>query len=138
MKVFCKTNNIFDLVNTYTIDRLKKYISLSDGQLNLELNTEYVVYGILFRDNAPWYYLCLYEDDEYPSPFPADLFDISDGRLSSYWKLLFVKQREGEVLSSLVFNEWRKDPSFYERLIDGDPEAVKLFTKYRQLLDHEY
>lgn len=136
MKALCRINNILKIKDSSITRRLQKYIHLPDGQLNLEKNREYCIYGIVFRDDSPWYYLCL-DDDISPSPYPAELFDVSDERLSLYWKLSTVDQGEGETLSSLVFDEWAKDPSFYERLIDDDPEAVELFEKYRQLMDQE-
>lgn len=46
-------------------------------------------------------------------------------------------QFDSEILSSLVFDEWAKDPSFYERLIDEDSEAIELFGKYRCLMNQE-
>ncbi len=137
MKVLCEINNILELDDNSTVNRLKQYIHLPDGQLNLEINNEYCVYGILFRDNSPWYYLCLDEDDEHPTSYPAELFNVTDGRLSSYWRISEKIYPNGAVMSSIVFEEWSKDSSFYERLIDDDPEAICLFGKYRKLMDNE-
>ncbi|WP_299371609.1 hypothetical protein [uncultured Kiloniella sp.] len=137
MKVLCEINNILKLDNSSTIDRLKKYIRLSDGVLNIEKSKEYCVYGIIFRDNSPWFYLCLDEDDEYPTPYPAELFSIVDGHQSSFWRLSYISYPNGEVTSLLVFEEWSKDISFYERLLDDDPKAIKVFRKYRSLMDEE-
>lgn len=136
MKALCAINNIFEIKEGVTLDRIKKYIHLSDGELFLEKNIEYCVYGILFRDNAPWFYLCLEEDDESPSPYPAELFEITDARLSSYWRLGTEVSTSG-VVTTIVFDEWAKDPSYYERLVDGDPNAVELFKKYRVLMNRE-
>ena len=136
MKVLCTINNILEIKDVVTLDRMKKYIHLSDGQLDLEINVEYCVYGIIFRDNSPWYYLCLDEDDESPSPYPADLFKVTDDRLSSYWKLSTQAVTNG-VMSSMVFDEWANDLSFFERLIDDDPSAIELFKKYQGLMNKE-
>lgn len=136
MKVVCKVNNLNSLSDERLLERLKKYIFMPGGEIDLELGREYTVYGVIFRDNSPWYYLCSEEYDEYPKPFAAEFFNVSDDRLSSYWKLS-VDQGEEKILSSLAFDEWVKDPSFYERLIEDDPEAVELFGKYRQLMDQE-
>lgn len=137
MKVVCKVNNLNDFLDKKISKRLKKYIFVSDGSTNLVIGRKYTVYGVVFWDNSPWYYLCSEEYDEYPIPFAADFFAILDGRLSSYFRLSAVSENDGEILSSLVFYEWAKDSSFYERLIDGDPEAVELFGKYKQLMDQE-
>ena len=110
---------------------------MPDGEIDLEVGREYTVYGLVFWDNSPWYYLCAEDYDEYPKPFAAEFFDVLDARLSSHWKLSVVEQGEGEILSSLVFSEWAKDPLFYERLIEDDSKAVELFEKYRQLMDQE-
>jgi len=136
MKVLCTINNIFEIEESVRLERIKKYIHLSDGQLNLEKNVEYCVYGVVFRDNAPWYYLCLDEDDESPTPYPAELFKIIDERLSSYWRISTEDSTSG-VMSSIVFDEWANDPSFYERLVDGDPSAIELFKNYQSLMNKE-
>lgn len=130
MKVVCEINNILELSDDSAIERIKKYVFLSDGQLNLEKNREYCVYGIAFRDNSPWYYLCLGEDDESPTAYPADLFKITNGRLSSCWRLSAQE-------SSLVFEEWANDSSFYERLVDDDPSAIEQFKSYQDFMNKE-
>lgn len=136
MKVVCKINNIFDINDGETLERIKKYILLTDGQLNLEKNNEYCVYGVIFRDNSPWYYICLDEDDESPTPYPAELFKVTDDKFSSYWRLTTENTKFG-VVSSLVFEEWANDPLYFENLVDDDFEAVGLFSKYRKLMNEE-
>jgi hypothetical protein len=130
MKVVCETNNIFELPDSCAVERINKYILLTDGQLNLEKNKEYCIYGIVFRGNSPWYYLCLDEDDESPTAYPFELFKITDGRFSSYWRLSTKE-------SSIVFEEWANDLSFYERLVDGDSSAREQFKSYQSLMDNE-
>lgn len=136
MKVLCEINNIFEIKDTVTLERIKNYIHLSDGQMELDKNVEYCVYGIIFRDNAPWYYLCLDENDESPSPYPASLFKVTDDRLSSYWRLSTQTVTNG-IISSMVFEEWANDSSFFERLIDGDPSAIESFKKHQDLINKE-
>ncbi|QTL37374.1 hypothetical protein [Pseudoalteromonas viridis] len=137
MKVVCKVNNLNSLSEENVINRLKKYISMPEGEVDLDVGKEYTVYGVVFWDSSPWYYICVEEYDEYPKPYPAEFFSVSDERLSSYWRLSVIAQEERETLSSLVFNEWAKDLSFYERLIEGDFEASEQFNKYRQLMNKE-
>jgi len=137
MKVICKLNNLNDISDLEVAARLKRYIFMPDGELDLQLGKEYTVYGIEFRDNCPWFYICQEDDDEYPKPFPADIFGITDDRLSPYWKLLFINQDNGKHKSSFNFQEWADDISFYENLIDGDEQAVATFSKYKKLMDIE-
>lgn len=93
--------------------------------------------GWFFWDNCPWFYLCPEDYDEYPKPFSSVFFDVVDDTLSPHWKLSSVSQGEYEALTSLVFDEWAKDSSFYEKLIEGDSEAVDIFAKYRNIMDQE-
>lgn len=137
MKVICRINNLNSLSDERLLKRLKKYIRMPEGEIDLEIGKEYTVYGIVFWDNSPWYYICSEDYDEYPKPFAAEFFEIIESHLSFYWRLSTVDQGEGEILSSLVFDEWAKSPDFYERLIESDYEAMDLFNKYRQLMDQE-
>lgn len=137
MKVLCVINNIYQLKEISTVERLKKYIHLSDGQLNLEKNKEYNVYGVFFRDNSPWYYINIDDETLEPTLYPAEVFNITNKNLSSYWQLSSIIYPDGIKVTSLVFDEWAKDSLFYERLIDGDPEALALFKKYKILMDKE-
>lgn len=138
MRVICRANNFSSFTDKYLLSRLAGYISNPDGEVDLELGKEYTVYGVVFWDNSPWYYLCVEEDDEYPRPFAAEFFGVLDGRLSSYWRLSTVSQENGGILSSLVFDEWAKDPLFYENLLDDEINALEIFKKYRQLMNQEW
>jgi hypothetical protein len=137
MKVVCRINNLNNIANTHVLERLKKYLSKPDGEIDLDIGREYKVYGVVFWDNCPWYYIFPEDYDEYPKPFSAEFFDMVDDKLSPHWKLSSFSQGEYESSTSLVFDEWAKDPSFYESLIEGDSEAVYTFTRYRNMIDKE-
>ena len=138
MKVVCKINNLNRIDDPVLLTQLKRYHLSSDGEVDLLEGNEYLVYGVLFRDNTPWYYLCSGEDDSYPKPFSSDLFIVSDDRISQYWKLSVVKHENSKVTTSLVFSEWAKDQMFYENLLDGGINEIELFEKYRQLMEREH
>ena len=137
MKVVCKFNNLKDISDPDALERIRKYISKPDGEVDLSVGKEYMVYGIVFWDNCPWLYLCPEDYDDYPKPFALEFFDIVDDMLSSYWKLSSFSNGVGEATTSLVFDEWANDPLYYESLIDGDPEAEVIFAKYRGIIDQE-
>jgi hypothetical protein len=137
MKIVCKTSNRNEFTDEGVEERLRKHIRSPGGETDLEVGKEYVVYGVVFWDNAPCYYICLEAKDTYPVPYPADYFDVIDDRLSSCWELSFEPSRNGRAASSLVFHEWAEAPRFYERLIEGDPASEKLFQEYRDRMDFE-
>ncbi|WP_259699404.1 hypothetical protein [Pseudomonas brassicacearum] len=126
-----------DKLSPETLTRLKRYISLPDGELDLEIGKEYVVYGIEFWDNCPWLYLCPDDYDEYPIPVAADFFETIDKRLSTHWQLNSKEASNSENQTQLVFSEWVSDESFYENLISGEKYAEVIFDKYRKIMDAE-
>lgn len=139
MKVRCILNNLnSEKLTPATSTRLKRYMNHPDGELDLELAKEHVVYGIEFWDNCPWYYLCTDEHDEYPIPLAADLFEVIDKRLSGQWQLYFEESDNGHNHTRLAISEWTTDKVFYENLISGDPQAEETFKKFRQIMDAEF
>jgi hypothetical protein len=82
-------------------------------------------------------YLCTDHDNEYPTPFAADFFKITDKRLSAHWQLNFKGASNSENQTQLVFFEWATDKLFYESLIDGDDQAEATFEKYKKIMDAE-
>ena len=135
MKVVCKANNLNYFSDERLLKRLKACIN-SGGQIDLEIGREHTVYGVVYWDDNPWHYICSEEYDEYPVPKAAEFFNVLDNKLSSHWRLSVI-EKEG-IESTIVFEGQAKDPlSFYADLLDGDPEAIALFRKYRELMDCE-
>ncbi|MGX4727635.1 hypothetical protein [Pseudomonas corrugata] len=138
MKVICRINNIND--GSLAPDanmRLRRYVSMPDGELNLEIDKEYIVYGIELRDDCPWFYICDEDYDEYPLAYAADFFEIADRRLSAYWQLNYKCTGINERQTQFFFEEWALDENFYENLISGEEQAVATFAKLRKLMDAE-
>ncbi|WP_162889498.1 hypothetical protein [Pseudomonas parafulva] len=136
MKVICKIDGLYGIKDVGVIERLEKYINFPDGNFGLVLDREYSVYGIVLWENSPFAYVFLDEEDDYPTPVAMDFFEISDAALSKYWVLSYFPQKS-ESPSCLVFGEWAQDPSFYEKLIEGDAAAIDVFNRYRSLMDSE-
>src|SRR5437016_2680979 len=105
MKVVCKINNLHGIEDFGVFTRLKRYISTSSGALDLQVGKEYIVYGVEFWDNCPWFYLCTEGEDEYPKPFAADFFEITDKRISKCWTLVTSPCEGDENSTRLVFEE---------------------------------
>ncbi|MCP1452647.1 hypothetical protein [Pseudomonas kilonensis] len=138
MKAKCTIDNLnSSRLSLETLARLKQYISRPDGELDLAIGKEYVVYGIEFWDNCPWLYICRDNYDEYPVPVAADFFEITDKRLSTHWQLNSKEASNNKNQTQLVFSEWASDELFYENLISGDKHAEATFDKYRKVMDAE-
>ena len=82
MKVKCKTNKIDQSFTQDTSIRLKRYISIGDSELDIEVGKEYTVYGVEFWDNCPWVYIFPEPYDEYPKPFELDFFEVTEKKMA--------------------------------------------------------
>ena len=107
MKVVCKANNLNYFSDERLLKRLKACIN-SGGQIDLEIGREYTVYGVVYWDDNPWYYICSEEYDEYLVPKAAEFFNVLDNKLSSHWRLSVI-EKEG-IESTIVFEGQAKDP----------------------------
>ncbi|WP_370600361.1 hypothetical protein [Pseudomonas nitroreducens] len=138
MKVICKINNLGDISNAVSRERIGRYIFLPDGELDLVTGREYVVYGVVFWDGCPWLYVCPEEHDEYPKPYAIEFFDVVDSRVSEFWRFSSSFEAKGGVMNvSLVFEEWAVSPVFYENLVDGNSDCIRIFEGYRKLMNEE-
>lgn len=133
MIVKCITSNVNLLSSDRTKGRIKRYIQRSDGLLPFQTGDRFTVYGLVFRDNCLWYLICTTEHDESPTPYPSEVFEIISGEISKYWGI--TGKGNGNSEFYLSFKEWTKN--FFERLIDGDPEAINMFLDYRKKMDEE-
>jgi hypothetical protein len=139
MKVRCIRNRIEELPNENIRNWLKKSHLRLDEDCPIEFNKmqEYVVYGIVFCDSHPFYFLCDEKDAEYPTPNYAGFFDVLDDRISKFWRLDYKSNDNGDAWTFLIHKDWASDPMFYENLIDGNETEVKLFQKYKKEMDDE-
>jgi hypothetical protein len=139
MKIRCKINKLSDIQDKSVVEYLRRHIHLdNDEELRLSVGRVYNVYGIVFWDGCPWYYICEEDSDIYPKPKSAEFFEVVDDRLSAYWTLEHHRNSLGNCCLSLVFREWANNELFYEQLIDESSLEVETFNKYRKLIDNEF
>ena len=137
MKVRCTSNNLFSIKNEKILKKISPYICKTDGELDIETNVIYTVYGIEVWENHPWYYVCT-DNDEYPTPYSSVFFEVIDERLSSHWILHTSTDKTGDFHTKFMIKEWAKDPLFYENLIDGEEGTTYIFEKSKKIMDSEY
>lgn len=110
-----------------------------ETEFPLVVGKDYVVYGITLHLGYVWYYL---EDEHYayyPVWNPSPLFEATDGKISKYWRYGYHADRNrDEVNVIFAFKEWVDDPYYYDKLTDGEEEAVMVFRHYKKLMDVEF
>ena len=111
------------------------------GELPVQVGRYYTVYALLLTDLGSWGFILEDESDPYPVAFPLALFQVSHNRLSRYWRYGGRQPAFSGALRKatgiLAFSEWVDDHRYYEWLVDGDPKAEAVFSKYKKLIDEE-
>jgi hypothetical protein len=137
MRVKCCKNRLSQFDNSAVVARLRRSYHYDD-EIPIEVGKASTVYGVVFRDNIPWFYLCDGPDYDWPTPKAADFFEVIDDRLSQHWRLALDLRPDGNTDAYLVFPEWSRDLAFYERLVGGRREEVAIFARYRAQIDAEF
>lgn len=142
MKVKCiaNTNSVLPNKLLELQPSLKKYLSFP-----LKINKEYLVYTLEIQHGYAWYFICDEERNcNSPCPFwnphPAVLFEITDGRLSQYWRYNNYIDNDPSY-NKIIFaiQEWAINPVvFYTKFVDRQKNEVEIFRKYKDLMDREY
>jgi hypothetical protein len=108
-----------------------------ESSFPITVGKEYVVYAITVVKDAFWYYLLDEHDLPYPVWYPSPLFKVSDGTIPTHWTATYVSDptSHDRVGTSLItFKDWANDPYFYEKLVDGESDAVAAFRNERNIL----
>lgn len=126
-----------------------KFLSNTKSQNTALYNTltpgkEYYVYGIATFDQSQWYLICEDHYDginvNYPRWIEGACFNITDGRLSKFWKIGDDKDiynfNKHTIL--LGFDELIKEPTFYSKLLEGEEREVRIFSTIKRAMDSEF
>lgn len=118
-------NNIHELDEKVKL-RLSKTIRLDGPVDSLEMGKKYHVQAIGRWEEQLNFYIQTDEDYPNPSPYPAEFFQIIDSTFPSNWRIgLRTEVPYYQFIYS--FPAWADEPMFYERLIDDDPDVVKIY-----------
>jgi hypothetical protein len=107
-----------------------------DYAFSVSVGKTYIVYAVsVFRD-VLWYCIC---DDGYvhfPAWTPAGLFEIADSRISRYWAFAAINDRD--ITCTFAYPEWVRDETdYYDELLENMDPAVKIWNKYKKLIEEE-
>ena len=135
MKVRCIANNLKSLDNIDVQERLSSSIKLDGAIEDIRIEDLYSVYAVFYRkDGGIWIYLNTVPESDYPYPYPIEMFEIVDGSIPSGWAVGFGNDLSGTNFKCISFSEWVNDLRFYEKLIEGDKNAVDLYEFWKGLL----
>ncbi len=134
MKVLCIANRGEALPEHYLDARIPRG---PQSEFFVTIGKTYVVYGVECSRGQVWYYI---DDDDrhwYPIRKPAPLFQVVDGRLSTYWSIRVSEGKHGSV-AWLFFEEFISDKLFYDRLTDRSDREVEIFKQRKRQMDEEF
>jgi hypothetical protein len=101
----------------------------------LTVGHAYVVFALTVFLGTAWYYVMDDDDLAWPTWMPSSLFEIEDGTVPSNWVVGYFRFSQDDQRPMLSFPEWATDHGFYERLVDGEAEAVEIFERRRAELE---
>lgn len=129
MRLLCIANTSNDLPSECLVDPRV----LKPGKtFAVTVGASYVVYAVTVYRGFAWYYVLDDNELEYPVWKPAPLFELESGAIPGGWVLGYVRSEKEDVGYPLLsFAEWANDRTFYERLVDGDDDAVAVFDRQR-------
>lgn len=94
----------------------------------------YPVYAITIFLGIAWYYVPDDDGLDWPTWVPASLFEVIDGHMPASWTVGHFRFASDQY-PLISFPEWASDHRFYERLVDGDPDAVRTYALRRAEVD---
>jgi hypothetical protein len=132
MIVKCQCVELDLLGDDFLRNRLRKSIHLDDLREYFEVGQSFNVQAIEEIQGGIWVYIHTSLDMTYPNPFPIELFSIEEAKIPEGWCVRFAFDNGGSRIKRISFEEWANNDSFYENLVDGDPDTVCTYKLMRQ------
>jgi len=132
MRVRCKINVVDEVLDFRTRERLAKCVHRDGLDEDLVVGNIYFVFALArWIDGGFRVYLHTIEESHHPYPYPLEMFEVIDSSMPQNWCVNFEQQQGGLELKQISFAEWTADCRFYEKLVDGDEEAINSYNLQR-------
>lgn len=133
MRVRCVANDVGKLSDSMIKRRLAESIHREGSDEDLVIGSTHAVLAIdRWCDGGIRVYLHTVEENDYPYPYPIEMFEVIDSTVPADWCVTFEQQPLGMGIKRISFPEWANDDTFYERLVDGDEAAIAIY-KHRKM-----
>lgn len=131
MLVECIANNISGLKIDEVRNRIRQWTDANGSYNDIEIGTQYLVQAVEYQRENAFYYLQVGEFDEYPYPYAAECFVVLDSSLPNEWVASTSVELQVSKPIIISFREWANDATFFEKLIDGEPEQRSIYSRNR-------
>jgi hypothetical protein len=120
MKVKC--------VNIYN-EHTKEYQTASPW---LTIGKEYIVLHIIVHHDKVFYQILDDSSDKAPGLHRAEQFEIVSNKIPRNWKIF-----SGNLALFTIEPEAWREPGFWERCFDGDPQALEIYKREARIILEE-
>jgi hypothetical protein len=125
LKVLCEENTGANLTKgTYEIGYTKESV------FELEKSNNYTVYGMC-QWRCSLHFLIM--GDNFPSWYPAELFNVVDNRLPLEW--YFNYNLDSDISAVWGYKELVDDENHFDDLMERKHDAIKVFLKRKQEIE---
>ncbi len=112
------------------------------GESSLQIGRTYVVYAAATWGECICYAVCdeNYPVFQFPVFYPAVQFAVVDTKIPSCWSFCYLASGEDDDWREefvAAFPEWAEDRAYYERLVEGEGDALATFRARKRMIDEE-
>jgi hypothetical protein len=123
------------------LNSLPRILNLGYSQrteFHMRRDTIYTVYGI-----SMWkyvlHYLLLPDNISLPDWYPADLFEVVDGRIPPNWYFHHLMDNDpSEIKFELGYREMAQSANHYVDLIERETDAVRVFLARKEEIENAF
>lgn len=130
MRVRCKNRGGGDLL---AVDVANGY--MRSTVFHVTVSREYTVYGLLFTRGRPQY--LIYDDNSNLFWYPPSMFVVICDRVSRHWRVANWSDSE-RYFVVISYPEITESPRAFDRLVNGERDALDTFYERKQLADLEF